>query len=167
MNQIAILEGKNNILMPAHNFDAGHDLIAISDPEIVGMQNPDGTWQEIQYIEYDTGVKLAPINPNSFCLIFPRSSLSKTNLVLSNSVGVIDSSYRGSIKARFKYIPQPHELEVRGDSVVISSLSEIYHKGDRIGQAIFFPLLNVNFFDGIEGDFSTTRGDGGFGSTGK
>src|ERR1700744_3150088 len=58
----------------------------------------------VAYAEYKTG--LAFEIPSGYVgLIFPRSSItSKTNLVLANSVGVIDSDYRGEVTFRFKNV---------------------------------------------------------------
>ena len=72
----------------AKDGDAGIDLVATS-------MKFDGT-----QITYGTG--LAMEIPEGFVgLVFPRSSIRKTDLSLSNSVGVIDSGYRGEIQATF------------------------------------------------------------------
>ncbi len=54
-----------------------------------------------QYIEYGTGISVE-IPDGYVGLVFPRSSISNKDQVLSNAVGVIDSGYRGEIRARFK-----------------------------------------------------------------
>ena len=54
-----------------------------------------------QYIEYDTGLSFE-LPDGYVMLIFPRSSVSKYDLTLANSVGVLDSDYRGPLKLRFK-----------------------------------------------------------------
>jgi dUTP pyrophosphatase len=75
--------------------DAGMDLVATS----VDYSNE-------YYIEYGTG--LAVEIPEGYVgLIFPRSSNSKKDLQLCNSVGVIDSGYRGEIKLRYRRIINP------------------------------------------------------------
>jgi len=86
-------------------------------------------------------------------LIFPRSSNSKTDLYLTNHVGVIDSGYRGEIM--FKFRPRNTLLDAR-----------IHHVGDRIGQLIVIPYPKVKLVESDELS-DTERGDGGFGSTGK
>ena len=53
------------------------------------------------YIEYGTSLAFE-IPKNHVGLLFPRSSISKIKMILTNSVGVIDSSYRGEVKLRFK-----------------------------------------------------------------
>lgn len=85
-------------------------------------------------------------------LIFPRSSVRNTDLILSNCVGVIDSGYRGELQATFKKT---------------SGLDSIKYKvGERGAQIIILPYPQVSI---IETDqlSDTERGDGGFGSTGK
>lgn len=83
-------------------------------------------------------------------LIYPRSSIFKTGLVLSNHVGVIDSGYRGEIKFIFNRS--------------INSLD--YKPGDRIGQIIIMPYPTITFQEVTELEESV-RGAGGFGSSGK
>ena len=71
--------------------DAGLDLVATTY-----SISEDGL-----YIEYGTGIAVE-IPEGHVGLIFPRSSISKTSMILSNHVGVIDSGYRGEIRFRFK-----------------------------------------------------------------
>jgi dUTP pyrophosphatase len=129
--------------------DAGLDLTATS------MCNY--RHDTVNYIEYGTG--LAVEIPEGYVgLIFPRSSLSKTNLVLANHVGVIDSSYRGEIKFRFKDLHQYSNHSI--------SPPEWYRVGDKIGQLIVLPYPYIEFEE-VENLTETARGEGGFGSTGK
>jgi dUTP pyrophosphatase len=119
--------------------DAGLDLTAVS-VSIVDNKTSG-------YIEYDSG--LAVEIPEGYVgLLYPRSSISDTGLILSNSVGVIDSGYRGSIKCRFKAIPN----------------TNIYNKGDRFAQLIIIPYPNITFEE-VDELSETERGDGGYGST--
>lgn len=84
-------------------------------------------------------------------LVFPRSSVKNTELVLSNSVGVIDSGYRGEIMAVFKKLA--------------GNVSKKYYIGDRAAQLIIIPHPKIEFQ--ITDELSETeRGEGGFGSTG-
>lgn len=85
-------------------------------------------------------------------LIFPRSSISKKNMLLTNHVGVIDSGYRGEIKFAFKEIPTDGE-------------HNLYNAGDRIGQLIIVPYPTIEL-DETDELSDTSRSDGGFGSTG-
>ena len=119
--------------------DAGMDLVATS-------MKFDGT-----QITYGTG--LAMEIPEGFVgLIFPRSSIRKYELILSNSVGVIDSGYRGEIQATFK-------KENGLDSLA-------YKIGDKIAQIMIIPYPPIEF-DVVDELSDTERGEGGFGSTGK
>ena len=85
-------------------------------------------------------------------LIFPRSSIHKTGLALANSVGVIDSDYRGEISFVF-YKEWP-------------SFQTQYSNGDRVGQLMILPIPDLEF---VEADSlsETERGTGGYGSTGR
>jgi dUTP pyrophosphatase len=140
---------ENNLIAPAIG-DVGWDLIANSDPEIVYS---DDKKKNILYIEYDTGVTVQPPQ-GFFTLLFPRSSISKYELALCNSVGVIDSGYRNSIKLRFRFLGKR-----------FSKNSLIYKKGDKIGQLIFTPMFSVSAHQ-TESLDSSERGNSGFGSTG-
>ncbi|NJO64362.1 MAG: dUTP diphosphatase [Richelia sp. RM2_1_2] len=78
-------------------------------------------------------------------LIFSRSSIYKKGTTLSNSVGVIDSQYRGSIQARFIGLIQ-------------------FEEGERAAQLIIMPYTQVEFAE-VDELSETERGEGGFGST--
>ena len=106
------------------------------------------TTEDVSY-----GFGIAMEIPSGFVgLVFPRSSIRKTDLLLTNSVGVIDSGYRGEIQATFK--------KTQGDSSVI------YEIGERGAQIIILPYPKINFVE-TETLSETDRGEGGFGSTGK
>jgi dUTP pyrophosphatase len=99
------------------------------------------------------GTDIALEIPEGFVgLVFPRSSIRKYELILSNSVGVIDSGYRGEIQATFK-------KENGLDSLA-------YKVGDRICQIMIIPHPIIEFEEVNELN-NTDRGQGGFGSTGK
>lgn len=89
-------------------------------------------------------------------LLFPRSSNSKKDLLLTNSVGVLDSGYRGEIT--FKYRP------ILKDGNFISD-SENYNVGDKIGQLIILPYPQIELIETNELT-NTERGTGSYGSTG-
>ena len=167
-----------NILPPAKIGDVGYDLIASSDPVIVGEKTGIDSpyYESIDYIEYEVELKIEPPD-GCFTLLFPRSSISKYNLQLANSVGVIDNGYRGRIKIRFNYLWQPKDLtkskyikDYEPEFMYENYISEvdfkkIYQKGDKIAQLVFcrayIPTL-------VEGEVSETeRGGTGFGSSGK
>ena len=118
--------------------DAGMDLTAIS------LKKESGYW------EYGTG--LAMQVPEGYVgLLFPRSSISKTDHFLKNSVGVIDSGYRGEIKIRMSI---PHLG------------APCYHTGDRIAQLIIEKCYKVDWKE-MKTLENSERGQGGFGSSGE
>ena len=121
----------------AKESDAGMDLV-ITD--IKGETEWD--------ISYGFGISMEI--PDGFMgLVFPRSSIRKTDLILSNSVGVIDAGYRGEIQATFK-----------------KTGGAVYKIGDRGAQLIIIPHPIVEWNEVNELN-NTERGAGGFGSTGK
>lgn len=111
---------------------------------------------------FDTGLSFEI--PDGFVgLIFPRSSLSKKDLMLTNSVGVIDSDYRGSVSFKFK----PTNCFSRDTERVVNiETANDYEIGDRIGQIIIVPYPKVSFVE-VDELSDTERGTGGFGSTNK
>ena len=116
------------------------------------------------YIEYDTGVSVE-IPPGFVGKLFPRSSVSKKDLMLANCVGIIDSGYRGNIKCRFNLLPTKRK------SGLLSGLGEkiepkIYKKGDKIAQLIIEQIPTVNLVQ-VMSLSPSLRGTGGFGSTDK
>lgn len=140
--KVRIKRLSENAVIPAYANpgDAGLDLVAtyvkVEDHNKYG------------FFEYGTG--LAVEIPEGYVgLIFPRSSISKTGMMLANAVAVIDSSYRGEIKLRYKYI----------------SGTNSYNVGDKIAQLIILPYPIVEFEEAQELS-ETQRSSGGFGSTG-
>ena len=98
---------------------------------------------------YLTGIALE-IPPGFVGLLFPRSSVSKTSLSLANSVGVVDSGYRGEIMLKYRWVGGSNEL---------------YGSGDRVGQLMVIPYPRIELIE-VDELSITDRGDGGFGSTG-
>lgn len=121
----------------AHATDAGFDLYACSRKYDVHGNAVYGTGVAMEIPEGYVG------------LVFPRSSIANTDLLLSNAVGVIDSGYRGEIMAKFKVLH-----------------SNAYEAGDRIAQIIIMPYPDVQFEE-VEELSTSDRGTGGYGSTGK
>lgn len=143
--EIKIKKLNDNAVMPAkaHATDAGFDLYCTSI-EI--------DWEKRQLVCH-TG--LAFEIPDGYVgLIFPRSSVSNKPLMMANSVGVIDSGYRGEVTAKFN----------------ITGMKEIYANnyqvGDKIAQMIIIPYPEINFVES-EKLSDTDRGSGGYGSTGR
>lgn len=101
---------------------------------------------------YIYGTGLAVEIPKGYVgLLFPRSSIRKYGLSLTNCVGVIDSSFRGEIMATFR-------LQAIGSD-------DVYKVGDRICQLIIMPYPNITPIEAEELS-ETERGEGGHGSTG-
>lgn len=140
-----------------HGVDAGFDLTAIS------INN------KHDYIEYNTG--LAFEIPEGYVgFLFPRSSVTNEDLMLKNSVGVIDASYRGEIKFRFTPIINNNikDIIIHGDRPFELNLNDIkqYKVGERVGQIVF---MKLPYFELEESDelSDTERGTAGYGSSGK
>src|SRR5690606_18700820 len=135
--------------------DAGIDLVATSK-----------TYDEHGNVVYGTN-RAFEIPKGYVGLLFPRSSNSKKDLLLSNSVGVLDSGYRGEVM--FKYKPS-YKFDIYPWNIYdydgIEFIGDLHEVGDRIGQLIIIPYPSVEF---VESDdlSDTERGQGGFGSTGK
>jgi dUTP pyrophosphatase len=107
---------------------------------------------------YKTG--LAVEIPEGFMgLLFPRSSNAKKSLMLTNSVGVIDSGYRGEIM--FKYKPN-YQYFLQSEEI---KNEQIYLKGERVGQLIIMPYPEVEW-EVVDELSDSDRGAGGYGSTG-
>ena len=94
---------------------------------------------------YLTGIALE-IPPGFVGLLFPRSSVSKTCLSLANSVGVVDSGYRGEIMLKYRHTGEANS---------------IYKSGDRVGQLIIMPFPQVELIE-VSKLSTTERGEGGF-----
>lgn len=123
--------------------DAGLDLTAVRTELVVrGTQS--------RLLMCHTGLA-AEIPEGYVGLLFPRSSVVRKGLHLGNSVGVIDSGYRGEISAAFYFADTEKTL---------------YMTGERVAQLVILPIPT---WDIEETDTLTdsSRGSGGFGSTGK
>lgn len=107
-------------------------------------------------VKVGTGVH-AEIPVGYYGMLVPRSSIYKKDLILANSVGIVDSDYRGEIKLFFKSLHKTITLDA-----CMSLL------GERIGQLLILPLPQVVMspIGSLEELSSTERGEGGFGSTG-
>lgn len=149
----------------AKSGDAGLDFVAISKEH------------KPPFIEYRTGIAVE-IPEGHVGLIFPRSSITKAapGVSLKNSVGVIDSGYRGEIIFRFE-MPSDDCLwdgeqyvswqdgEFGPTSNGETDLLPTPNVGDKIGQMIILPYPPINMVE--VGELSDSeRGNNGFGSTG-
>ena len=132
-------------IMPirAHKGDAGIDVTAT---QITTEINECG--QVMIVYHTDLAVEI----PEGYVgLLFPRSSISNKSLALTNSVGVIDSIYRGELMAK-----------MRATTDVVPS---VYKVGERFAQLIIMPILDYDIVESTELT-ETERGEGGYGSTG-
>ncbi len=125
--------------------DAGFDLICPENKTVAGISNklPQGVSAAV----YDMDRKVF----RAYWLL-PRSSISKTPMRLANSVGLIDSGYRGIVTAVVDAVGKDHAVTV----------------GDRYFQLAapdLLPFSSIQIVNEIPGG-STQRGAGGFGSTG-
>lgn len=141
--RVLIKKTHPNAVIPKyfHKEDACFDLTAID--EIVVDKG------EYGYIEYNFGLAFE-IPIGYVGLIFPRSSISKTGAILSNSVGVIDSNFRGTVTARFKQVNNTVKYQV----------------GDRVAQMMIIPIPKIELVE-VEELSESERGSMGYGSTGK
>ena len=133
----------------AYKSDAGYDLVAINDGVITGT-----------YIEYSTGLSIEP-EPGWHVEIFPRSSISKTDLMLANGIGLVDESYRGEIICRYKIVGRTGWRMSDGGG---EYMPVIYKKGDKIAQLVIRKTQHVDF-EWAEELSNSSRGLGGFGSS--
>ncbi len=121
--------------------DAGADLTATSIDTSRGGQ-----------VVYGTGIAVE-IPEGMVGLVFPRSSVRNFPLIMSNSVGVIDSGYRGEVMVTFNLTSKEW-------------FTDLYKVGDRIAQLVIMPVPLIEYM--IVDELSETeRGTGGHGSTGK
>ena len=123
-----------------HDGDAGLDLYVLEDI----VFDPG----ETKLIKL--GISCEPKDGKAYYL-FPRSSISKTPLRMSNSIGLIDGGYRGEIMASCDNI---------------KNFEFMAKKGDRLFQLVASDSSSISYAL-VDDLSSTTRGSGGFGSTGK
>ena len=147
--KVRIKKLHENAVVPAYSKegDAGLDFTAVE----ISRDN-------VGNITYHTGLAIE-IPEGYVGLLFPRSSISKKQQFLTNGVGVIDSSYRGEIMAKFKPVMGTY------DTILDLFESNEYQVGDRIVQMIIIPYPQIEFEE-VEELSSSERGHGGFGSTG-
>ncbi len=128
-----------------HPGDAGLDLTAMA----MEMPRP-------KVYAFDTGISVEP-PPGTYCEVVPRSSMVKTDFMLANSVGVIDPDYRGRIRVVLRYLGEAADGGRAEAEAMI---------GSRIAQLLVRRLEPVQV-EAAEFLADTSRGPGGFGSTGR
>jgi len=132
--------------LPKYSTDGANGLDLVATAIVI---NPD-------YVEVRTGI-CVEIPPGYVGLLFPRSSIAKKNLVMANSVGVIDSDYRGEVMLRFKV------LEI--SSYGAFKYAQLFNEGDKVGQLVIIaaPSIEINEVKELN---ETVRGSKQFGSSG-
>jgi dUTPase len=103
---------------------------------------------------------------NTGYYMYPRSSLSKTQLRLANATGIIDAGYRGHLMGMFDVV-NTNPNETTKDTIFADYMGKKYDRYLQICGPNLCPILVqiVNTKEEL-GD-KTIRGDGGFGSTGR
>lgn len=123
---------------------AGADLYACINEPV--------TLKPGELVKIPTGIAIELEDSSLAAFLFARSGLGvKHGITLSNSVGVVDSDYRGEICVGL---------------CNVSSEAYTIQPGERVAQMVIMPVVNAEFVQADELG-STERGDGGFGSSGK
>ena len=163
MYRNAALAHNNKLLTNMQHIDAGFDLFA---PETIDFFGP-GWPQKSPVNKLDFKICCAARmhadtgkNYNTGYYMHPRSSLSKTQLRLANSTGIVDAGYRGHLIGMFDVVNIPPN----GQS---SYIGMTYDRYLQICAPGLVPIM-VEIVDSLRdlGD-ETERGAGGFGSTGR
>jgi dUTP pyrophosphatase len=114
---------------------------------------------------YNTGIALEI--PDGFVgFLFPRSSIMKYDLRLTNAVGCVDSGFRDSLSFVFENDAMHGREVIPTESGVYTNTCRIYQVGDRVGQLVIMPHPKINLIE-VETLSDTVRGTSGFGSSGK
>jgi dUTP pyrophosphatase len=141
---IDVLRKDSDAVIPtkAHEDDIGFDLTVIKLDTRISDR-----------IEmYDTGLVVKP-PPGFYLEIVPRSSFGKSGYIVANSIGIVDPSYRGTLKLlviRSDDSVQPFTLPYKGFQLIL-----------RKAEGSCIAIREVDTLD------ATVRGEGGFGSTGQ
>lgn len=144
--KILVKRLKDDVKMPfyATKGSAGLDLSAELDEPVLLKRG------EILLIP--TGIAISIPSAEYGAFIYARSGLaSKHGICLANSVGVIDSDYRGEIKCAL---------------INLGKEDFLINPGERIAQMVFMPVAQADLIETDNLD-ETERGAGGFGSTGR
>lgn len=145
--QLKILDTRIGDTIPLPTYategSAGLDLrVCIHEPISIAAQ---------ETVLLPTGLSIYIADPQLAAVILPRSGLGhKQGIVLGNLVGLIDSDYQGELKISCWNRGQDHFT---------------VHPGDRIAQLVFVPVVQAQFKIVTEFEASS-RGEGGFGSSG-
>ncbi len=135
------LDPETELPTTAHPGDAGLDLRSTIDVEVMPGER----------VMVPTGVSVA-IPTGHAGLVLPRSGLaSKHGLTMANAPGLIDSGYRGEVTCAVVNLDRDQAVKIR--------------RGDRIAQLVIvaLPQVRPGWVDELP---ASSRGEGGFGSTG-
>lgn len=164
--KVKLIDTKAVLPSRAHDTDSGWDLT------IIGVHKIEGST-----IFFKTGIQIMP--PEGYYFeIYPRSSISGTPFMLANSVGIIDSSYRGELIIPIRVLhpniglSSPPDVFPGGVVKTLdarpTSLSEVANllisKKPKIAQMILRKRIETSFEEVSSLD-ETERGEGGFGSS--
>lgn len=140
--KIKICRTRPGAIIPtkAYPSDAAWDLYAPHSIELYPGQT----------LMIDTGIVIE-LPPSYVGLIQLRSSIGKSGICMPNAPGIIDPSYRGSIKFILHNLAPDYR---------------IFYSGDRIAQLMILKLPPIDLIEG-EVNFNTERGGNGVGSTGR
>jgi deoxyuridine 5'-triphosphate nucleotidohydrolase len=118
--------------------DMGFDLTIVKKIKEVG---------DVSF--YDTGLVIQP-SLGYYCMLFPRSSISKTGYMLANGIGLIDSGFTGN------FIVALRKVDKDADDIVLPC-----RIAQLVPQKCYYPdMIEVETVE------DTARGSGGFGSSG-
>jgi dUTP pyrophosphatase len=140
--RVRLLQEGARLPSRAHHGDAGLDLHAVESASIAPGERA----------SVGTGVALE-IPPGHAGLVLPRSGLAARNgIALVNSPGLIDSGYRGEVRVLLLNTDRERPFEIE--------------QGDRIAQLVVTPLAEAEPLEAPE-LAESSRGEGGFGSSGR
>ena len=150
-----------------HEGDAGIDLVLPKEYLV----------RPFEQVTFDFGIKCRMTHVDvknetadsvSYTL-HPRSSISKTPLMMKNSTGIIDSGYRGNIMAKVQNIPKVVYSNNKDDeSSILQILGDAEDYKGKINTRLFqicSPTLGTIVVKVVDSLDETSRGSGGFGST--
>ena len=143
---LKVLDQRMKDQLPAYGTpgSAGLDLRACIDAPL--------TIEPGQTVLIPTGIAIHIADPGYAAMILPRSGLGhKNGIVLGNLVGLIDSDYQGQLM-----------VSTWNRSQTAFTLNPM----DRLAQLVMVPVMQVEF-DVVDEFGDSSRGEGGFGSTGK
>lgn len=146
--QLKILDSRIGEIIPLPTYatdgSAGLDLrVCLNEPLVLEPQ---------QTVLLPTGISIYIADPTLAAVILPRSGLGhKNGIVLGNLVGLIDSDYQGELKISCWNRSQ--------EAFTINP-------GERIAQLVFVPVVQAAF-EVVKEFTQSSRGEGGFGSSGR